>query len=277
MLERIRYVNHINEEIFFGEFPYFVNYNDLRNFAWNVTTRNDRIASFKKGVVPKSLPVIIKCKKEDEGYDARNKMFEAFEKDVLAMKHGKIYIGDYYLKCYITGSKKTEYLVNKGYMLVELTVQTDLPEWVKEETFPFNMSVNPTGEGLDYSFGYPHDYTNVQANGMIYNKNFVPSNFRMVIHGAIINPTIYIGGHKYNVDVEIEKGEYLTIDSVEKTIVLTRSKGGVVEHVNCFNLRNRESYIFEKIPTGYNKIVCLNESILFAITLLDERSEPKWT
>ncbi len=273
MLEKMKYVNHIKETIDFGTFPFFVNENDLRNFAWNITSKNDRIATFRKGVITKKLPVIVKCRSEDEGFEARNRLFEVTEKDVLAMKHGKICIGDYYLKCYITGSKKTEYLINKGYMLVELTVQTDFPEWVMETIHTFRKEATQMSGYLDYAFDYAYDYANVQNNGTMNNRNFVPSNFIMVIYGAIINPTIYIGGHKYNVDVEINDGEYLTIDSVEKTIVLTRKNG---ETVNCFDLRNREEYVFEKIPTGSNELYSPNESIWFSIALLDERSEPKW-
>lgn len=273
MLERIRYVNHINEEIVFGEFPYFVNYNDLRDFSWDVTTRNDRIASFKKGVVSKTLPVIIKCKKAAEGYDARNRMFEVFEKDVLACKHGTLYVGDYYLKCYITGSKKANYLITKDFMTVDLTVQTDYPQWVKETTTVFSVRAKETAKFLDYPHDYAHDYMNVQVNGIINNNNFISSNFRLTFYGPIINPTIYIGGHCYNVDAEVNEGEYLTIDSVDKTIVLTRKNGATV---NCFNLRNRNFYAFEKIPVGENVFISPNDYIWFDITLLDERSEPKW-
>lgn len=275
MLERIKYVNHINEEIVFGDFPYFVNYNDLRDFAWDVTTRNDRIASFKKGVVSKSLPVIIKCKKEAEGYDARNKMFEVFEKDVLACKHGTLYVGDYYLKCFITGSKKANYLIAKEFMTLDLTLQTDLPQWVKETTIPIGARADETADFLDYPQIYPHDYKNVQVKGFINNTNFIASNFRLIIYGEIINPTIYIAGHKYNVNVELNQDDRLIIDSIEKTITLVRDNG-TGDRINCFNLRNRDSYIFEKIPTGENLFMSPNDYIRFDITLLDERSEPQW-
>ena len=101
----------------------------------------------------------------------------------------------------------------------------------------------------------------------------MPANFRLIIYGYASNPTLHIGGHEYSVNVEVDDGEYLTIDSVAKTIFLTRNNG---EKVNCFNLRNKDSYIFEKIPAGDNAITSPNDQIYFDITLLDERSEPKW-
>ena len=273
MLEKMKYVNHLGETLEFGTFPLFVNYNDLRDFAWEITSKNDKIAAFKKGIVQKALPVIIKCKTEDEGYEVRNRLFEVVEKDVLAQKHGRIVIGDYYLRCYITGSKKSEYLIQKGFMVVELSVVSDFPAWISEHTQSFRTLATQTDEFLDYPLAYPFDYMNVQANGVVRNTGFMPSNFRMVIYGAVNNPSIFIGNHKYNVDVEINAGEYLTIDSTDKTIVLTKLNG---EKMNCFSKRDRDSYVFQKIPVGGNMFYSPNEKIDFDITILDERSEPKW-
>ena len=274
MLEKIIYRNHINETLEFGNFPLFVNANDLRDFAWDITSKNDKISTFKKGIVSKTMPVIILCSSEEEGIATRNKIFEVFEKDILAHQHGKMFIGDYYLKCYVTGIQKTEYLNNKKYMRIELTVQTDYPEWIKETMISFSQYSEGTAEYLDFPFGYSMDYANELVNGVIKNLGFVASNFKLTIYGAISNPTIYIAGHEYSVDIDVEAGEYLTIDSVEKTIILTRKNG---EKVNCFNKRNRNSYIFEKIPAGENVYSSPHESIYFDITLLDERGEPKWT
>lgn len=274
MLEKITYKNHINESLDFGTSPLFVNANDLRDFAWEITSKNDRISTFQKGIVSKTMPIIVMCNSEEEGVALRNKIFEVLEKDVLAQQHGRLYIGNYYLKCYITGSKKADYLTNKNYMRVDLTVQTDHPEWVKETTTSFSQFADETAEYLDFPFGYSFDYANELLNGVIKNTSFVASNFRLTIYGQVSNPTLYISGHEYSVDVDVEAGEYLTIDSVDKTIILTKVDG---EQVNCFNKRSRDSYIFEKIPAGENTYSSPNESIYFDITIFDERSEPKWT
>ena len=274
MLEKLIYKNHINETLEFGKAPLFVNQNDLRDFAWDITSKNDRISSFKKGIVSKTIPIILKCDTENEGITLRNKIFEVLEKDVLAKQHGRFIIGDYYLKCYVTGSKKAEYLIHKGYMVLTATVQTDYPEWVKETTSSFG-SASDTGEAfLDFPFDFSFDYKNAMVNSFLINSGFAESNFRLTIYGAVSNPTIYINGHEYSVDVEIAAGEYLTIDSVAKTIVLTKNNGA---KVNCFNKRNKDSYIFQKIAAGSNTISSTIQQIRFDITLLDERSEPKWT
>ena len=98
------------------------------------------------------------------------------------------------------------------------------------------------------------------------------SNFRIVIYGPVINPTIYIAGHEYTVNIEISENEHLTIDSIERTIVLTRYDGTLF---NAFGDRNKASYIFQKIPKG-NCVVAWDGSFGFDVVLCEERSEPKW-
>ena len=88
-----------------------------------------------------------------------------------------------------------------------------------------------------------------------------------------MNPKIHIAGHTYEVNCEIGADEYLTIDSLDKTIVLKKNDGTTV---NCFNLRNRDSYIFQTIPQGKN-VVLWDNSFGFDVILFEERSEPKWT
>ena len=273
MLERFTYTNSLNETLEFGKDCLFVNENDLRDFAWSITSKNDKISSFKKGIVSKTIPIILKCDSEAEGLYLRNRLFEVFEKDVLTKKYGKIHVGDYYLRCYITGTKKTQYLVNMNYMVISATVQTDLPEWIKETTTIYNVNTKSDEKYLDHPYDFSHDYKNTLANSRISNTGLTASNFILTIFGYVQNPTLYVGEHEYTVNVTVEADEHLTIDSINKTIILTTSNG---EQVNCFNRRNKDSYIFEKIPVGTNTITSPNQQIYFNITLLEERSEPKW-
>ena len=274
MLERFKYINSFNETLEFGKDCLFVNENDLRDFVWDITSKNNKISGFKKGVVSKTIPVILKCGSEAEGIELRNRLFEVFEKDVLTNQHGKIYIGDYYLRCFITGSTKSNYLIHKGYVEMSLTVQTDFPEWVKETTTNHTFSYENVGGFLDFPHDFAYDYKHQSRNATVINENFVPSNFILRIFGSVTNPTLYISGHKYSVEVTVGENEYLTIDSINKTIILTEDDG---TKVNCFNNRSRDSYIFEKIPSGANDVTTLDDNFTFELTLFNERSEPKWT
>lgn len=274
MLERFTYINSLGERLNFGNGGLFVNENDLRDFAWDISSKNNKISGFKKGIVTKTIPIIINCDSEANGIAIRNDLFEVCEKDVLAKKYGRIQIGNYYLRCYITGSKKSQYLIHKSHMVVSLVVATDLPEWIKETTTKHTMKSDTISTFLDYPYDFSHDFKQPLVSATIKNDNFVASNFIAKIYGEIVNPTFFIGQHMYSVNVAIGANEYLTIDSINKTIVLTEANGN---EVNCFNNRNKTSYIFEKIPIGNNKVTSTNENLRFDLTLLEERSEPKWT
>lgn len=272
MLERVIYKNHMNEEIVFGQDGVYVDSNDLHDFSWDIVSKNDRISGFKKGIAKKSIPIIIHCASEEEGILKKNRLFEIPEKDVLAEKYGQIIIGEYKLKCYIIGSKKSDYLRNRGMMKTSLTIATDLPSWVRETITTFGYGEGKEGKNLDFNNDFPYDYTSNLLGKELKNTNFVDTNFKINIYGPCENPEVLIGGHLYNVNVNMKKNEYLTIDSIEKTIVLTHEDGSTT---NCFNMRNRESYVFQKIPSGISGVS--SGYFKFDIILLEERSEPKWT
>lgn len=273
MREQIKYINHRNEVLDFGANGLYINKNDLRDFAWTAVSKNNRITGFKKGVVSKTIPVIISTTSEDECTEKLNALYEICEKDVLAVQHGRLVIGGYYMKCFVTASKKKEYLKSRQYKSIQIKISTDMPYWVKETTTTFGYGKGVVGSNLDFENDFPYDYTSNIMNQKLNNTGFVPVNFRMNIYGACSNPQITIGGHTYEVAVDFESNEYLTIDSIAKTITLTHTDG---ETENCFNLRNKDSYIFEKIPVGVNT-VSSNAEFKFDVTLFEERGEPKWT
>ena len=273
MLEQLKYKNHVNEVFEFGKDGIFVNTNDLHDYEWTVTKKGGRIAALDRAISKRQLPVIIICDTEEKGIAARNRLMEVVEKDVLAMKHGQIILGDYYFKCFVTKSQKKNYLTTKRLMEVTLTLNTDLPYWVKESTKSFGAAISGTGVGLDFSHDFPYDFTSDVTVMEVNNPGFVASNFRLIIYGACRNPMVKVNGHAYQVNCDVASGEYLTIDSVSKKIFLTAIDGTTT---NVFGLRNRESYIFEKIAPGRNAATW-NGEFGFDVILLEERSEPKWT
>ena len=77
----------------------------------------------------------------------------------------------------------------------------------------------------------------------------------------------------YSINGAIGAGETLLIDSTTKKIVLTKADGS---KENWFDKRNRESYIFEEIPPGEHAVIW-NGTFGFDLTIIEKRSEPKWT
>ena len=272
MLEQLKYKNHLNEVFEFGKDGIFVDTNTLHDYEWTVTKKNERISALTRKISKRKLPVKIVCASEAAGIAARNRLFEVVERDVLAMKHGQIICGDYYFKCFVTASKKSSYQVSDRLMEASLTLTTDYPYWVKETRLVFSPAgVSPYGVVPDYPYDYPFEYYSNLQNQPVTNTGFAASDFRLIIYGACVDPTISIAGHTYKVNCSVGANEYLTIDSSTKKIYITGNTGEVT---NVFNLRSRESYIFEKIPSG-SHTVAWNGEFGFDVILLEERSEPK--
>ena len=78
----------------------------------------------------------------------------------------------------------------------------------------------------------------------------------------------------YQVFTKLEIGEYLAVDSYDKTIIKTKVNG---EEINEFGKRDRQHYIFDKMPVnGGNSIIIFEPNSIVSITAYVERSEPKW-
>lgn len=273
MLESFKYVNHVGEVLEFGKDGLFANSNDLRDYSWNYDSNKNRIENFRKGVVNKTIPVQIVANSEEEGLLKKNQLFEIFEKDVIAEQAGKIIIGDYYLHGYVYASQKSEYLTHKNMLTTSISIVGDTDAWIKVTRKEFIHQDVPDTTGRGYPYGYNYDYS--MGNGYlnnIFNDHFASCDFIMKISGYAFEPTVTIGEHIYRVRETVQANEVLTIDSKAKTIILTKNNG---VQVNLFSKRDRENYIFEKIPSG-DLPVYWNSGFNFEITLFEERSEPKW-
>ena len=273
MFEKLTYINHLNERFEFGKDGIYVNTTELRNYEWKPRKRNQTITGMEYQISKYKVPVKIICDSEAAATAAKNKLYEVTEKDVLANKYGKIVIGDYYLKCFVSQSKKKDYLKTSRYIHNDLTVTTDRPVWVREHKYKFAVGgADKGGQNLDYPFDFPYDYKSDLGVTTFASQSIGNANFRIVIYGVCTDPEIRISGHLYKIMGDIGVNEYLTIDSATKEIYLTTNIGN---KVNRFNDRYRRSYIFEPIPAGMINVLW-DGSFAFDLYMLDERREPKW-
>lgn len=277
VLERIKYINHLGEELFFGRDGLYVNESDIHSFSWTVASVNNKISGFDRGLQTKTVPVRVLCASKAEGIYKRNRLFEIPEKDVLANQYGRLVVDGYYCECFITESKKSRYSLSEKYMESDLTIVTDKPVWIMEEKIeilrdPSWRPIRREGSVATYDYDLPLDfpfdlYPTADRLMTTENHSFTDSNFRMVIYGAVVNPTLTINDHIYQVNVSVGDTQQLVIDSFSQKIML--------DDESVFDARNRDDYIFEKIPTGELDIMWDN-SFSCDLYLYDERSEPKW-
>ena len=271
MLEKIIFKNHMGETIDFGEGGLYLNNNELRSYKWNYSSKNNRISYFSRDVQEKKLPIVVVPDVRDTGNNIMNRLMELADRDIIAKLPGRIIAGDYYLDCYLFASEKSRYDLKDGVFYADLTVVTDKPSWIRETTQVFNNQSG--GDGfLDYPYDHPYDFTSPSKIRRLENLGFWDSDFKLIIYGEVTDPTIFIAGHEYSVSGHVGAREYLEIDSREKTVVLVRNNG---DRVNWFCYRNKESYIFQKMPPGVST-VSWQGTYRFDVVLFEERSEPKW-
>lgn len=272
-MEKIKYVNHLGEAVELGTAPIFAGENDLRNYKWNYLYNKKRIKNLYKGVAEKNLLITIICLNEEIGIQVKNRIFEVFEKDVLQRVRGKIYIGDYYLTGNIVASQKSKYYRDKGCMEVTVTIATDNPFWIREKTFAFLKTADYETDNKHYrGYRYPWRYANGLNNAEVINDHFAAANFKMIVYGHVVNPQVVIGGYIYQLYTVLEEGEYITIDSIAKTVQKVMVDGRIV---NVFNDRDKRNSVFRPIQPGRQQ-VSWSGQFDWELTVYEERGEPKW-
>lgn len=275
MLDTAKYVNHLNQSIDFGSCGIYITDSELRNYEWEYDTDYDEITNFRKGVKEKKMKIIISAATEEEGIAKRNAVFRIFEADILANQAGRLYQDGYYLNCYITASKKANWYIAKRYIEIEVTIATDQPDWVQEKEFNFLKTEGKTVEMDDlkkYPYKYGYYYLNQVSSSAINNVSITESDFVLRIYGPVSKPLVKIGDNTYQVNVSLNAGERLEIDSRKRTVSLIHTDGYTE---NVLWSAAKEYYIFEKIVSG-TQIIAWDGSFSFDLILIDKRSEPLW-
>ena len=271
MLDKMIHVNSRNETLDFLSLGIFVNYNDLRDYEWQVTSDSyGRITGFTKGIVKKTIPFVFYVS-EAKANEIKNTFYEHFDKDVLSLSKGFFEINGYKYYCYVTKSVKSNYLANKRLLYLSLEVTTDDAFWIKERVYSIDFKQSVDSGGLQYPFRYPFTYKK-STSVNIMNENFVESDGIIRVYGNAINPLVQVGDNIYQVNVTIDASEYIEINTKEKTIYKYSSYG---EGTNIFHLRNKEYDVFKKIPSGQINVT-VNDEFKIDIVCFERRGEPKW-
>lgn len=277
MLEEFVYVNHMGGV--FGSQDVFVKSCDLRDYSWNYDTLNSKISRFYRPITKRKITLAIVGTSEQWGSEDvtfyKNELFAITEMDVEAKIPGYVWIGDFWTRGYIIASKKRNYLVNSRYCEIELTLVSDDPAWYRDYWYEFYQTPRTdAGEGYDYPFEYPYGYSTKSKTTQYIDCDSISGNeFDMYIYGPVTNPSIKIGEHEYSINGTVGPDEMLKISSLDKKITLYTPIG---EELNWFDRRSRDSYIFEKIPSGYHT-VSWDGSFGFELGVIEKRSEPEWT
>lgn len=271
----IRHVNSEGVEVILNKEPYKVLVSDLTDYDNVEIESNGKIAGFIKEITERKLNIDIISSSKETTQELCNKLNELFEKDIYNDVAGKIYINDYYMRCFIKSCKKSK-RGNGVIRSYEYTLITDYPFWIKETTYQYLAEPPEAVKYTDLETGimfpeFPFDFAPVRGEKILENPSFTDSNFIMTIYGFAESPQVSIAGHPYRVETTVYEGERLIIDSKKGTV---KKIGRLGEVVDCYNARQKDYSVFQKIPPGLN-VFQWSGGFGIDITLFDERSEPK--
>lgn len=229
-----------------------------------------KIKQFKKQQIELSITLKIRGS-INEIKDNLNDLFEEAEKDILNMTPGKFFIGDYFLEGYFIESEVESSDTFYGYKK-NVTFLAPYPFWIKESEYKFEIGDIKSSNNKQYPHKYAYRYANGLTNSAIQNNNFCDSNFRMIVYGPVLNPAIIIGEYTYLVNILLEAGEYMEIDSQKGTVIKVMNSG---LRIQAFHNRDKKKSVFQKISAGRQEVNWTGK-FKFDIIIYEERSEPKW-
>ena len=272
---KVRYENSLGAALNLNDGTYFVNENDLRSFAWDysVTGRpsgmGGRVRRFSRQYAEKRLRIAIR----GADFISRMNALQALtEPDILTTKPGRLWLDDQYLICYLSvTSELTIFSKRSGFAEKELTVIAVEPFWHTELMQPFSPTTGSVTGGKKHNLRYPYRFGTGYSNQTLYNAHYAATPMKIAIYGPVTDPEITIGGHLYAVTAVLLEGERLEVDQITRTITKIDASGGKYD---MFNTRNKAQDIFQYAPAGPSSV--LFTGIKFDITLIQQRSEPKW-
>lgn len=278
-MKQLKYVNGQGKEIDFRQYETQIYQGNFHTYNWTYNTIEQQygvvISRFTKPAIEYEMVVAIRGTQNQKEISLDD-ITDLIEIDIINGVQGKLYWGDHYILCNIVSSNTMPSETFNGAEKT-LGILAPYPFWIKEESktfMPQDGSTSVSGDYLDYPYDYAYDYTGeVKGSAKWLIDHFGSSQFNMKIFGYVNTPKVTINGHLYQVNVTINDGDYLEIDSRDNSIILHRD-GGIKE--NMYYMRYLPSNVFEPIPSGLLEIET-SGTFLYSITLFLERSEPRWS
>lgn len=231
---------------------------------------NGKIASFSTGVVSNSLSVATYSPQ------ARQRLFDIPAFDREDMKPGRLYVGDWYISGFLTGASVENWWDESGKAKYGLTFTTDDAYWKRDTTYVYTEREDG-GNGLDFPYDFEFDYGYAPSTVVVRNENYLPADALIRMYGEVENPSVEIGDNEYSVNVTLSLGDYVEIDTYEKTVTVHRLDGKVenaFESIQGEYMEGSGSYVFQRIKTGVNDVTW-SGTFDFDIVMTERRREPR--
>lgn len=267
----IRYENHAGESMYLNRDGVVADITDVLEWSLDVDDTYGIIRSMTRSVGSRKMKVVT------YSTDARKRLYEIPAADVSAMRPGRLYVGEWYLLCYVTSSAVNGWWYRNGVASYDVDVTVVDPLWSKEIEYEFSMT-SIGGVGLDFPYDFPHDFGFSNVVTSIDNHEGAPADAILRFYGPADECRVIIAGNEYYVGEPLESGEYVTINTYEKTVKLTRINGEVEDVFSSVRgeyFQGSGSYVFEKIPSGLSNVTMGGGSDV-DIILTMHRDEPDY-
>lgn len=277
MKKSIEYVNHLGEKVnLFGDGIY-CDSKGLDDWSLGYSTLGCRSFGFRRSQKALNLSLKVIAKSEEEGFRARNRLFEVAEKDVMAETPGRLVYDGWYVHCWLVESEKDMYWFTGKAAEYQIKVLVDDPAWVKEHEL--SLSKDGDGTGLNFPYNFPYNFAGSSKEASyVENPGIVGAPAKITVYGPASNPHVIVGGNRYEVEAEVKSGGKLVMDGNEKTITLYDEYGNsssVFSKRRGVQRAGSGSYVFQPVPPGEN-LVSWDGSFAFDIVLFEQRSERRW-
>lgn len=231
------------------------------------------IADWANDMVVQPFKIVITADNEKEYLQNIARLTEVFDRDIGLKQSGRLYVGDWYVDCYIFSSTKPSKYLKTLKTTVEFQLVAEDGDWKSLHSISFNPENAQIVDGYDYPYDYPFDYGYRHYDTKLDNSDsYIDSDIRITIYGQSTNPEITIGDNIYRLnETTIGINEKVIIDSTNHTITRFRPDGSTE---NLFDYRDRANDIFAKVTTGINQVDWDN-SFRFDVDLIPRRAEPK--
>lgn len=278
----ITYVSNNGQTVQFGGSDESLHYlqHDLRANSWTYETgvAKTRISSFKHGLEEKKLPVGIMAKTDKEGVEKSNYIAQVGEYDIMAKHPGRLYVGDWYLPCWIVGVAFSNYWLSDSIAEVELSLVCEKCEWIHETTTqyaPITMQDISLVNGADFEYDFEHDLAGTASSYSVNVPGVFDAQFMWRIYGPATNPYVRIGDNTYKINTSVQTEQILEVDTLQKTITLIDEQGNKTSVLadRTRGAKGSGSYIFEPLHPG-TQTLSYDNTFLFDLTIYEVRSLP---
>ena len=202
----------------------------------------------------------------------------AADRDMANGKPGTLIADGWSQRAYIVKAEPD--IINDMIITMALTVVLLDGVWRKPHTVefePLTVSAN-SYDYLDLPYDLPYDLGIPPTTSFLKTGEWWDTPLKFVIYGTAVNPTIRIGENWYKVDATVPEGGYMTVDPIERTVVVVDADGtatDVFAKAHRGNGLGGGEYIFEPAKPGTHE-VSWDMSFGFDLTWYEEEGEPPW-